>query len=127
MAASSARVDDLVQSVSLYNPRRLIFNGYILPFLLAQFTWIYGWVFVYGVDEYYEAGLVGIAAIGVLHIFLCLCCQWSVHVQTFLNCNSVSGTAAIFNIQLNNEHAADRDSRLNMSCNVAAIQTGLLL
>jgi cation-transporting ATPase 13A1 len=95
MAASSARIDDLVQSVSLYNPRRLIFNGYILPFLVAQFTWVYCWVFVYGVDEYYEAGLVGIAAIGVLHIFLCLCCQWSVHIQTFLNCSSVSGSAAV--------------------------------
>ncbi|EZA50425.1 manganese-transporting ATPase 13A1 [Ooceraea biroi] len=88
MAASSARVDDLVQSVSLYNPRRLIFNGYVLPFLVAQFSWIYCWIFVYGLDEYYEAGLVGIAAIGVLHIFLCLCCQWSVHIQTFLNCSS---------------------------------------
>lgn len=102
MAASSARVDDLVQSVSLYNPRRLIFNGYVLPFLLAQFAWIYCWIFVYGIDEYYEAGLVGIAAIGVLHIFLCLCCQWSVHIQTFLNCSSVSLAAALlskFSIQ----------------------------
>lgn len=84
------RIDDLVQSVSLHNPRKWMFNGYILPFVLLQSVWIYCWVFVYGIDEYYEAGLTGIAAIGVLQIFLCLCCQWSVHIHTFLNCSSVS-------------------------------------
>ncbi|CAL1689453.1 unnamed protein product [Lasius platythorax] len=85
---SSSRVDELVQSVSLHNPRRWMFNGYILPFVMLQSLWIYCWIFVYGIDEYYDAGLVGIAAIGVLQIFLCLCCQWSVHVHTFLNCSS---------------------------------------
>lgn len=90
MAAASSRVDELVQSVSLHNPRKWMFNGYILPFVMLQSLWIYCWIFVYGVDEYYDAGLVGIAAIGVLQIFLCLCCQWSVHIHTFLNCSSVS-------------------------------------
>lgn len=88
MAATSSRVDELVQSVSLHNPRKWMFNGYILPFVMLQSLWIYCWIFVYGVDEYYDAGLVGIAAIGVMQIFLCLCCQWSVHIHTFLNCSS---------------------------------------
>ncbi|XP_011648077.1 manganese-transporting ATPase 13A1 [Pogonomyrmex barbatus] len=88
MAATSLRIDELVQSVSLHNPRKWMFNGYILPFVILQVLWIYCWIFVYGVDEYYEAGLIGIAAIGMLQIFLCLCCQWSVHVHTFLNCSS---------------------------------------
>ncbi|XP_024892380.1 manganese-transporting ATPase 13A1 [Temnothorax curvispinosus] len=88
MAAASSRVDELVQSVSLHNPRKWMFNGYILPFVILQSLWIYCWIFVYGVDEYYDAGLVGIATIGVLQIFLCLCCQWSVHIHTFLNCSS---------------------------------------
>ncbi|XP_029174907.1 manganese-transporting ATPase 13A1 [Nylanderia fulva] len=88
MAVTSSRVDELVQSVSLHNPRAWMLNGYVMPFVMLQTLWIYCWIFVYGVDEYYDAGLVGIAAIGVLQIFLCLCCQWSVHVHTFLNCSS---------------------------------------
>lgn len=95
VTSSSSRVDELVQSVSLHNPRRWMFNGYILPFVMLQSLWIYCWIFVYGIDEYYDAGLVGIAAIGVLQIFLCLCCQWSVHVHTFLNCSSVSAAVAV--------------------------------
>ncbi|KAK0091546.1 hypothetical protein PV326_003051 [Microctonus aethiopoides] len=81
-------VDDLVQCVSLHYPRWLIFNGYVLPFVTLQTIWIYNWIFVYGVENYYHEGLVGIAAIGVLQLFLCLCCQWSVHVYCFLNCSS---------------------------------------
>ncbi|XP_011869217.1 PREDICTED: manganese-transporting ATPase 13A1 [Vollenhovia emeryi] len=87
-AGTSSRVDELVQSVSLHNPRKWMFNGYILPFVTLQSMWIYCWIYVYGVNEYYDAGLVGIAAIGVLQIFLCLCCQWSVHIHTFLNCST---------------------------------------
>ncbi|XP_066599826.1 endoplasmic reticulum transmembrane helix translocase [Prorops nasuta] len=87
-AGSSYRIDDLVQSVSLYNQRKLLFNGYVLPFLILYSVWIYSWIFVYGVEEYYDAGLAGIAALGVFHIFICLCCQWSVHVHTLLNFNS---------------------------------------
>lgn len=86
----SPRGDDLVQFVTLHNQRKLIFNGYVLPFILVQLVWIYGWIIVYGFYEHYEAGFVGIAAISVVQIFICLCCQWSVHVHTFLNCNSVS-------------------------------------
>ncbi|KAG7208082.1 hypothetical protein KM043_009657 [Ampulex compressa] len=85
---SSSRVDELVQSVSLHNPRKLPFNGYILPFVVLQSAWIYSWIFIYGIKEYHDAGLVGIAAIGVLQIFVCLCCQWSVHIYTFLNCST---------------------------------------
>ncbi|XP_046606219.1 endoplasmic reticulum transmembrane helix translocase [Neodiprion virginianus] len=84
---SETRVDELVQSVTLHVPRKLLFNGYILPFVVLQAVWIYSWIFIYGIDEYYDAGLVGIAAIGLLQIFVCLCCQWSVHVQSFLNCS----------------------------------------
>lgn len=90
MAATSPRVDELVQSVSLHNARRWMFNGYIMPFMILESLWISCWTFVYGIDEYYDAGLVGIATIGVLQVLLCLCCQWSVHIHTFVNCSSVS-------------------------------------
>ncbi|XP_014238364.1 manganese-transporting ATPase 13A1 [Trichogramma pretiosum] len=82
--------DELVQAVSLHNPRKLLFNGYVLPFLVLELTWVYGWIGIYGLFEFYEPGLVGVAVIGVLQIFVCLCCQWSVHVHTFLNCGSES-------------------------------------
>lgn len=85
-----SRLDDLVQSVTLYNPRSLLWHSYVLPFVVLQAAWIYGWVFVYGVSEHYEAGLVGIAAIAVVQIFTCLSCQWSVHVHTFFNYSPVS-------------------------------------
>ncbi|XP_043596060.1 endoplasmic reticulum transmembrane helix translocase [Bombus pyrosoma] len=88
MAIASSRVDELVQTVTLHNPRKLLFTGYVLPSVILHAVWIYSWIFVYGIDEYYDAGLVGIAAIGVLQIFICLCCQWSVHIHTFLNCSS---------------------------------------
>ncbi|XP_054002108.1 endoplasmic reticulum transmembrane helix translocase [Hylaeus anthracinus] len=85
---ASSRTDELVQTVTLHNPRKLLFTGYILPSVLLHALWIYCWIFVYGIDEYYDAGLVGIAAIALLQIFICLCCQWSVHIHTFLNCSS---------------------------------------
>lgn len=90
MATSPPRVDELVQSVSLHSPRRLIFHGYVWPFIALHVVWLYFWIFVYGLEEHYEAGLVGIAVISLLQIFMCLCCQWSVHVHTFLNFKSVS-------------------------------------
>ncbi|XP_014218606.1 manganese-transporting ATPase 13A1 [Copidosoma floridanum] len=122
--ASSARMsaagDELVQSVSLHNPRKLVFNGYVLPFVLTEFLWIYAWIFVYGLEDYYEPGLAGIVFIAVLQIFVCLCCQWSVHVHTFLNCSSTNdpytaalakvvpmpnnGSTELVRIQRNNSH-----------------------
>ncbi|KAJ9579755.1 hypothetical protein L9F63_004592, partial [Diploptera punctata] len=82
------RIDDLVQSVSLHIPRQLIFHGYVLPFLILYASWLYGWFFVYEAEDYYEAGLIGIAVIGLLQILSCLCCHWSVHVQCFLTCKN---------------------------------------
>ncbi|XP_023721826.2 manganese-transporting ATPase 13A1 [Cryptotermes secundus] len=82
------RVDDLVQSVSLHIPRQFLLHGYILPFLTLYGSWLYVWFFIYGIEEYYEAGLIGVAVIGLLQILSCLCCHWSVHVQCFLTCKS---------------------------------------
>lgn len=87
--ASFTDIDDLVHSVTLYVPRPFLLHGYILPFLIIYGSWLYGWIFVYDPFEYYEAGLVGIAAIGLCQLLCCLCCHWSVHVQCFLTCNRV--------------------------------------
>ncbi|XP_043249051.1 endoplasmic reticulum transmembrane helix translocase [Colletes gigas] len=90
--AVSSQIDELVRTVTLHNPRKLLFTGYILPSVLLHALWIYCWIFVYGIDEYYDAGLVGIAAIALFQIFICLSCQWSVHIHTFLNCSSEKNT-----------------------------------
>lgn len=84
------RIDDLVQSVSLHKLRPIIFHGTIFPFIFPYLGWFYCWLFVYGMDEFSEAGFVGTAGIAVVQILSCLCCYWSVHVQSFLTCKKVS-------------------------------------
>uniref|UniRef100_A0A1B6ILU3 Endoplasmic reticulum transmembrane helix translocase n=4 Tax=Homalodisca liturata TaxID=320908 RepID=A0A1B6ILU3_9HEMI len=81
------RVDDLVQSVSLYSPRPVIIHGTVLPFVLFYCTWLYTWIFIYENDYFSEGVFLGLAVIGLLQILSCLCCYWSVHVQCFLTCN----------------------------------------
>lgn len=83
------QLDELIQYITLHKPNPLVLQGQLLPFALVVAAWFYLWVFVYGVDEYWEAGLVSLAVIGCLQILLCLCCFWSVHVQTFLNMRKV--------------------------------------
>ena len=85
------RVDDLVQYVTLHTPSHVLLSGSTLPFMGLYAVWAYLWVAVYGIEEYWEAGLLTLAGIGFVQILVCLCCFWSVHVQTFLNCRKVSG------------------------------------
>lgn len=84
------RVDDLVQYVTLHTPSHVLLSGSVLPFMGLYAVWAYLWVAVYGIEEYWEAGLLTLAGIGFVQVFVCLCCFWSVHVQTFLNCRKVS-------------------------------------
>lgn len=84
------RIDELVERVSLHVPRPAIFHGTVFPFIIIYGTWTYIWLFVYGIDEFSEAGFVGVAVIGLIQILSCLCCYWSVHVQCFLTCRSES-------------------------------------
>lgn len=88
--AVGRRIDELVERVSLHVPRPAIFHGTVFPFIIVYGTWAYIWYFVYGTEEFSEAGLVGVAVIGLIQILSCLCCYWSVHVQCFLTCRSVS-------------------------------------
>ncbi|XP_052869799.1 endoplasmic reticulum transmembrane helix translocase isoform X1 [Anopheles cruzii] len=55
-----------------------------MPFMVLYALWLYFWLF--GADEYWDAGLPVLACIGFTQILVCLCCFWSVHVQTFVNC-----------------------------------------
>ncbi|XP_066294107.1 endoplasmic reticulum transmembrane helix translocase-like [Branchiostoma lanceolatum] len=80
-------IDDLVQRVSLYNLRPFLFHFYVAPFLVVYAVWLYVWLGVYGVGEYFEAGLIALAVIGIVQILSCLFCHWSVHVRCTFICN----------------------------------------
>ncbi|XP_068228733.1 endoplasmic reticulum transmembrane helix translocase [Palaemon carinicauda] len=84
--ATSDSIDDLVQSVSLYVPRPLLLHGYILPFLILYGGWAWAWIFIYGWEEYFEAGLIALAGLGCLQVLTSLFCHWSVHVRCLLTC-----------------------------------------
>ena len=47
-------------------------------------------MFVYGVEEYFEASLIALAVIGLLQILVSLFCLWSVDVRCALTCSKVS-------------------------------------
>jgi cation-transporting ATPase 13A1 len=86
----TTKLDDLVQSVSLYTQKGTLFHLYVLPFILIYTGWIYVWCGIYGFLEYYEGGFVGLAAIGCAQILCCLACYWSVHVNCFFTCRKVT-------------------------------------
>ncbi len=86
----SKSLDELVQKVSLHNPLPTIIHGYSLPFIFLYGVWFYCWVFVYGVEEYQEAGWIALAGIGLVQVLVSLSCYWSVHVRTFLTCANTS-------------------------------------
>lgn len=86
-------IDELVQYVTLHLPNPVILNGTIFPFLILYFGWVY-WFFLRSqTDEEAEAStdalLISLAVIACIQILTCLCCFWSVHIQTFLNCRKV--------------------------------------
>lgn len=78
--------DELVRSVTLYRRRPRLLTGTVLPFCILYPAWLYLWVSVYGVDEYPEAGLICLAALGVAHVLTVLSGLWSVHAHSALSC-----------------------------------------
>ncbi|EDV27584.1 uncharacterized protein TRIADDRAFT_20897 [Trichoplax adhaerens] len=87
--ASEMPVSDDIQYIRLYIPRQVYLHGYVAPFLIFYMIWLYVWLVMYGVQEYFEAGLIAVAGIGILQILTCLSCFWSVHVRCALTCKSV--------------------------------------
>lgn len=82
-------LDDLIQSVSLHIINPAYLSGVVFPFLAIYIVFFYLWIYVYGVDDYYEAGLVTFGVLVFSHILTFLCCFWSVHVLIFLNSRKV--------------------------------------
>ena len=82
-------VDELVESVTLFTDNHWLLHGHILPFFFMYLLWLYIWTVYYGIDEYFEAGMITLAGIGILQVFVCLCMHWSVHVMAFMTCVKV--------------------------------------
>ena len=78
-----------IKHISLHNIRPLLFHGYVAPFVCLYGVWIYVWLVVYGVQEYFEAGLIALAMLGLLQILCCLFCHWFMDVRCALTCSKV--------------------------------------
>ena len=87
MAAES--LNDELEYVKLYRIRPLLLHFYLGPFIPIYLTWLYFWTVVYGVTDYFEAGLIALAAVGILQVLSCLFCHWSVHVRCLFTCSAV--------------------------------------
>lgn len=87
---SEFQIDDLVKYVTLHIPNPLPLNGTIFPFVFLYAIVVYVWLFIYGFEEYYELGIIGMVGSAFLQILTSLCCYWSVHINTFLNFRKVS-------------------------------------
>lgn len=87
MAAES--LNDELEYVKLYRIRPLLLHFYLGPFIPIYLTWLYFWTVVYGATDYFEAGLIALAAVGILQILSCLFCHWSVHVRCLFTCSAV--------------------------------------
>ncbi|XP_047740835.1 endoplasmic reticulum transmembrane helix translocase [Hyalella azteca] len=81
--------DELIDSVGLYIPRPLLLHGYIFPFIFLYSVWAWFWIFVYGISDHFEAGLIIFSGIACVQILTCLFCHWSVHVRCLLTCRKV--------------------------------------
>jgi len=84
-----AAVSEDVQSLCYYNPLHTLLHGYAGPFLVIYLLEAYVWLAVYGVDDYFEAGCITIAATAAIQVVTCLFCVWSVHVRCLLTCKKV--------------------------------------
>ena len=78
-----------IDYVKLYRRKRLIFHGYVLPFLIIHLIILYSWIFVYGITDYFELGCIALAVTGVIQVLACLSCHWSIHVRALLTCSKV--------------------------------------
>ena len=57
--------DELVSSVGLYRQRHWLLHGHVGPYGVVYAVWLYVWLAVLGVEEYYEAGLIALAGLGL--------------------------------------------------------------
>ncbi|KAK3087866.1 hypothetical protein FSP39_011689 [Pinctada imbricata] len=86
----SKALNEDIQSISFHNLRPIYLHGAIFPFVIFYSVWMYMWTFVYGTDQYFEAGLIVLACTALLQILVFLFCVWSVDLRCLMTCSKVS-------------------------------------
>ena len=114
MAAES--LNDELEYVKLYRIRPLLLHFYLAPFIPIYLTWLYFWTMVYGVTDYFEAGLIALAAIGILQILSMLFCHWSVHVRCLFTCSSVRIRLVNVHAQIFGRDGQIMEIHMNQNC-----------
>uniref|UniRef100_A0A1I7WN14 EbsA protein n=1 Tax=Heterorhabditis bacteriophora TaxID=37862 RepID=A0A1I7WN14_HETBA len=79
-------LDSLVDTVTTYRQRPLWAHVYAGPFLVIYTIWFYVWYSIYGFDDYYELGCIGMGVIGILQALVILFGHWFVGVKCALSC-----------------------------------------
>ncbi|XP_050535234.1 endoplasmic reticulum transmembrane helix translocase [Daktulosphaira vitifoliae] len=80
-------LDNLINSVSLYVPRHIVFHGAILPFVILYAAWSYIYIFT---SDFIDLYFFGILTIAIAQILCSLCCYWSVSFRCLVSCRYVS-------------------------------------
>lgn len=83
-------VDDLIREIVPYNPKPIWLHLYVWPFVILYGCCISTWTIGFGINEYFEAGCIAMAAVGVLQVLAVLFCQWFVGVRCWMTCTKVS-------------------------------------
>lgn len=78
-----------IQTISFHNLRPLYLHGTIGPFCILYLLWFYCWTVIYGVENYFEAGLIALVGIALLQILAMLFCVWSVDLRCWMTCSKV--------------------------------------
>ncbi|CAG7836288.1 unnamed protein product [Allacma fusca] len=87
---SSSNSEELVESITLYKPKPVLLHGYVGPFIVLHALWAIIWGVWLGQENYYEAGLIGLAIVTILQTLVYLFCHWSVHISSLLTCKQES-------------------------------------
>ncbi|XP_025416038.1 manganese-transporting ATPase 13A1 isoform X1 [Sipha flava] len=79
-------LDNLIDSVYLYVPRRIAFHGAIFPFVILYLSWSYFCFYTADLVDFYFPGILAIA---IAQALCSLCCYWSVSFRCLLSCRQV--------------------------------------
>ncbi|XP_065647295.1 endoplasmic reticulum transmembrane helix translocase isoform X2 [Hydra vulgaris] len=82
-------ISDEVSSIEYYKYSKILFHGYVAPFLLSYAIFFPVWIFN-GFFNYFELGCVFLAVLGMIQVLVCLACHWSVHICAALTCKKVT-------------------------------------
>lgn len=78
-------MDDLVQSVHCYNPRSLLFHGYLAPFFIIQAAVYYAFSDADQQGHSHEIRVIAVTVSIAAQIVTYLFCHWSVDVKCLLS------------------------------------------